>query len=93
MKIPFNTRKTVTFNVMRTEDGVMNISLSPGLWEEVAMRKAKKAIARIIDDLSLEIRRQSVFMIPPLLWTATVEMPMFFGNTYIYVKPYQSKTD
>jgi hypothetical protein len=78
---------------MRTEDGVMNMSLSPSLWEEVAMRKAKTAIARIIDDLKEEVRKQSTFIIPPLLWTATVEMPMIYGNTYIYVKPYQSKTD
>lgn len=93
MKIPFNTKKTVTLTVMRTESGVMNLHLTPSLWEAVAMRKAHKAIAHIIDDLLKEIRSQSGFIIPPLLWTATVEMPMIYGHTYIYVKPHQSKTD
>ena len=93
MKIPFNTRKTVTFTVIRTESGVMNLSLSPSLWEEVAMRKAKTAIVRIIDDLKKEVRKQGLFAIPPHMWTVTVEMPMIYGNTYVYVKPYLSQTD
>lgn len=93
MKMPSIPRKSVKLTVLRTEDGVMNMHLSPTFWELVAMKQGHKVMAHIIDDLIKEIRSQGPFTFAPLLWEATVDMPMIYGNTYVYVKPLGIETD
>ena len=93
MKMLSVPRKTVKFTVLRSEEGVTNMSLCPTFWERVAMKQASKVIAHIIDDLKKEIRQQGPFVIAPILWSVEVDMPMFYGNTYVYVNNFERKTD
>lgn len=91
MKTFAQPRKTVKFTVLRTEDGVMNTSLLPTFWQRVAMKQAHKAIAHIIDDLKKQFRSQGPFVIAPIMWSVEVDMPMIYGHTYVYVKPFESE--